>query len=162
MFLHLTYLRAAYTISRAILSDAIALTRGDRFFTSDYTPYNMTSWGFQDCQRDSAAPGYGSTLGRLFLRTLPKHFSPNSVYTWFPLLTPETMKPVLQQLGDAHLYDFNEPGIVPEVPDVGNYKAVVEILRNPEKFGAPHHVHTNSLVRGSGYVVCSWNFNPSS
>jgi linoleate 10R-lipoxygenase len=26
--------------------DAIALTRGDRFFTTDFTPYNLTSWGF--------------------------------------------------------------------------------------------------------------------
>ena len=26
-----------YTMSRAILGDAIALTRGDRFFTTDFT-----------------------------------------------------------------------------------------------------------------------------
>ncbi|KAJ2921961.1 hypothetical protein H1R20_g15135, partial [Candolleomyces eurysporus] len=31
-----------YTISHAILSDAIALTRGDRFFTHDFTPFNLT------------------------------------------------------------------------------------------------------------------------
>ena len=30
-------LTLAYTVSRAILADAIALTRGDRFFTSEYT-----------------------------------------------------------------------------------------------------------------------------
>ncbi len=29
-----------------IYLDAIALTRGDRFFTTDFTPYNLTSWGF--------------------------------------------------------------------------------------------------------------------
>lgn len=60
---------AGYTISRAILSDAIALTQGDRYFTEDFTPYNLTSWGFNDCQRDPNAFGFGSTLGRLFLRT---------------------------------------------------------------------------------------------
>ena len=71
----------AYTISRAILADAIALTRGDRFFTADYTPYNMTAWGFADCQRDVDAPGYGSMLGRLLLRTLPDCYAPDSTYT---------------------------------------------------------------------------------
>jgi hypothetical protein len=79
---------AGYTISRAILSDAIALTRGDRFFTHDFTPFNLTAWGFADCQRDPNAFGFGSTLGRLFLRTLPNHFTENSVYTFFPLMTP--------------------------------------------------------------------------
>lgn len=74
-----------YTISRAILSDAIALTRGDRFFTHDYTPFNLTAWGFNDCQRDPKAFGFGSTLGRLFLRTLPNDFTEKSVYAFFPV-----------------------------------------------------------------------------
>jgi len=34
-----------YTTSRAILSDAVALVRGDRFHTVDYTPRNVTNWG---------------------------------------------------------------------------------------------------------------------
>lgn len=37
-----------YTISRAILSDAVALVRGDRFYTIDYTPKNLTNWGFTE------------------------------------------------------------------------------------------------------------------
>lgn len=31
-----------YTISRAILADAVALVRGDRFYTNDYTAFNLT------------------------------------------------------------------------------------------------------------------------
>ena len=34
-----------YTTSRAILSDAVSLIRGDRFYTVDYTPKNITNWG---------------------------------------------------------------------------------------------------------------------
>jgi len=34
-----------FTTSRAILSDAVALIRGDRFYTLDYTPKNITNWG---------------------------------------------------------------------------------------------------------------------
>lgn len=34
-----------FTISYAILTDAVALVRGDRFYTADYTPKNLTNWG---------------------------------------------------------------------------------------------------------------------
>jgi linoleate 8R-lipoxygenase/9,12-octadecadienoate 8-hydroperoxide 8R-isomerase len=34
-----------FTTSYAILSDAVGLVRGDRFFTTDYTPKNLTNWG---------------------------------------------------------------------------------------------------------------------
>jgi hypothetical protein len=34
-----------FTTSRAILSDAVNLVRGDRFYTVDYTPHNLTNWG---------------------------------------------------------------------------------------------------------------------
>jgi len=34
-----------FTTSRAILSDAVTLVRGDRFYTVDYTPKNLTNWG---------------------------------------------------------------------------------------------------------------------
>ena len=34
-----------FTTSYAILSDAVSLVRGDRFYTIDYTPKNLTNWG---------------------------------------------------------------------------------------------------------------------
>lgn len=34
-----------YTTSYAILSDAVGLVHGDRFYTLDYTPKNLTNWG---------------------------------------------------------------------------------------------------------------------
>jgi linoleate 10R-lipoxygenase len=58
----------------------MALTRGDRYFTADYTPHNLTAWGFADSQRDASAPGHGSMLGRLILRGLPGEFTENSTY----------------------------------------------------------------------------------
>ncbi|KAK7686255.1 hypothetical protein QCA50_010475 [Cerrena zonata] len=145
----------SYTVSRAILADAIALTRGDRFYTADYTPFNMTAWGFADCQRDPDAPGYGSTLGRLFLRTLPKHFSHNSTYTWFPLMTPQAMKPILKNLGETQLYDFKRPGVGSDITTVSGYKEVVEILRNPEKFVRPRLSTQEEVVHGAGFFIAS-------
>ena len=52
-----TGLCPGYTISRAILADAIALTRGDRFYTP--TPHN--AWGLQDSTRTATTrhtPGF--------------------------------------------------------------------------------------------------------
>ncbi|KAG6890061.1 hypothetical protein C0992_003159 [Termitomyces sp. T32_za158] len=66
-----------YTITRAILGDAIALVRGDRFYTSDFTPNtaaNLTTWGFYDCQRDMNNGGLGGQIPKLLLRHLPRHF----------------------------------------------------------------------------------------
>jgi hypothetical protein len=38
-----------FTTSYAILSDAVGLVRGDRFYTVDYTPKNLTNWGYVCC-----------------------------------------------------------------------------------------------------------------
>ena len=42
-----------YNLPRlAILSDAVALVRGDRFYTLDYNPKNLTNWGYSEVQYD--------------------------------------------------------------------------------------------------------------
>ena len=97
-----------YTISRAILADAVALIRGDRFFTADFTTNNLTAWGYADCTRSVENPGFGSMLGRLFLRTLPGEFTHNSSYAWFPLMTPEAMDEILTNLGQKDEYDLEQ------------------------------------------------------
>ena len=140
----------AYTISRAILSDAIALTRGDRFFTADYTPYNLTAWGFADCQRDPDAPGYGSTLGRLFMRALPRHYTADSTYTWFPLMTPSAMKTVLKDLDMANVYDYTRPGAVVPVKTVTHYNDAVQILANRDLFNVRYKGRANLVISGKG------------
>lgn len=38
-------LSPGFTTSFAILSDAVALVRGDRFYAVDYSPSNLTSFG---------------------------------------------------------------------------------------------------------------------
>ncbi|KAF4610857.1 hypothetical protein D9613_007045 [Agrocybe pediades] len=138
-----------YTISRAILSDAIALTRGDRFFTHDYTPYNLTAWGFADCQRDPNAFGFGSTLGRLLLRTLPNNFTENSVYTFFPLMTPESMKVHLTKLGVIDQYDLNRPKTRSPQVEVKGHQRVGAILKDKESFVAPYKDRVARILHSS-------------
>ncbi|OJT01856.1 Linoleate 10R-lipoxygenase [Trametes pubescens] len=145
----------AYTISRAILSDAIALTRGDRFFTADYTPFNMTSWGFADCQRDPDGPGNGSILGRLLLRTLPEHYTSDSTYTWFPLMTPPAMQTILTKLGDTNLYSCARPGGPEPVQVLGTYADARQVLKDEKSFATGFADRVGRLVRGNGFFIAS-------
>ncbi|PSS35388.1 hypothetical protein PHLCEN_2v1661 [Hermanssonia centrifuga] len=145
----------SYTISRAILSDAIALTRGDRFFTSDYTPFNMTTWGFADCQRDPSAPGYGSTLGRLFLRALPNHYTPDSTYTWFPLMTPGAMQPILKNLNAIELYNFSRPGTKNPSPEIKAYRDVAQVLSKGSDFRVSYTSRAAHVITGKGFFIAS-------
>ena len=43
-----------FTVPRAILSDAVALVRGDRFYRIDYDPKNLTIWVYYKVQCDLA------------------------------------------------------------------------------------------------------------
>ncbi|KAJ3493551.1 hypothetical protein NLJ89_g10993 [Agrocybe chaxingu] len=140
-----------YTVSRAILSDAIALTRGDRFFTHDFTPFNLTSWGFADCQRDPDAFGFGSMLGRLFLRTLPDHFTENSTYTFFPLMTPESMEVILKNLEVADQYDLSRPKYKSAPVFVEGYSRVSAVLKNKEGFTTPYKTRVDRVIQGPGF-----------
>ena len=42
-----TGLRFPYTMSRAILSDAVNLIRNDRYLIKELTPATLTNWGYQ-------------------------------------------------------------------------------------------------------------------
>jgi Animal haem peroxidase len=59
-----------FTISRAILSDAVALVRGDRFYTVDYTPRNLTNWGFTEVNFDLTVDE-GCVIYKLFYNAFP-------------------------------------------------------------------------------------------
>jgi len=145
-----------YTISRAILADAIALIRGDRFFTADFTPHNLTAWGFADCVKSPENPGFGSMLGRLFLRTLPDEFTENSTYAWFPLMTPKAMDEVLTPLNQKEKYDFKRPGSARGALEFKEYGEVSGILANNEKkFRHPFLHRVSEVIRGPGFFLAT-------
>ncbi|KAH7335744.1 heme peroxidase [Rhizoctonia solani] len=99
---------AGYTQTRGILSDAIALVRGDRYFTHDFTPANLTSWGIDDVQREEN-PGFGAYLPKLLQRALSNHYPQKSVFTWFPFFTPTQSRIVLKDRGLEDKYEFDRP-----------------------------------------------------
>ncbi|KAF7351921.1 Heme peroxidase [Mycena venus] len=48
------------TMMQAILGDTIALIWNDRYHTTDFTPSNLTAWGYHDCQSDMRNGAFGA------------------------------------------------------------------------------------------------------
>ena len=130
------------------------MTRGDRYLTTDNTPYNLTAWGFADSQRDANGPGNGSILGRLLLRALPGEFTENSSFTWFPLQTPESMEVFLRDLNVVGRYSFKRPGIAPVVGIAREYNDVRQILGSAQ-FRPSYGDKAARVASGEGYVMLS-------
>ncbi|GAA5924353.1 hypothetical protein JCM3775_005666 [Rhodotorula graminis] len=88
-----------YSISRAILSDAAALVRGDRFFTTDYNAGKLTSVRWEDLKPELDNGSFGGVIGKLLMRHFPAYFTYNAIYALFPFSTPHTTKANLEHLG---------------------------------------------------------------
>ncbi|KAF8192977.1 heme peroxidase [Pholiota molesta] len=93
------------TMRNGLLIDAITLIRGDRFFTTAFNEENYTKTGIADVQRDVNNKAHGGYIHKLLFRTL-EGLPQNSVYAWFPMTTPATMKRVLGSSGD---WRFDRP-----------------------------------------------------
>ncbi|KAK5029575.1 hypothetical protein LTR16_012145, partial [Cryomyces antarcticus] len=102
-------LTPGFTISRAVLSDATALVRGDRFYTIDFHPKKLTNFGYKEVDFDLAIDN-GCVFYKLFLRAFPNHFQQNSVYAHYPLTVPDEMERVLRTLKKVDEYNFDLPG----------------------------------------------------
>jgi hypothetical protein len=113
----------------------------------------LTAWGFNDCQRDPNGAGFGSMLGRLFLRTLPQHFTENSVYTWFPFMTPGDMKVHLTKLNVINKYDMSRPVATASYTTVKGHTEVAQILGDADGFRTTYLTRAATVIEGKGYVT---------
>jgi hypothetical protein len=91
-------------------------------------------------------------IGRLILRGLPGEFTENSIYTWFPLLTPEAMKVYLTNLGIAGRYSFSRPGNAPVVAVARDYNDANQILGS-DRFRPSYGDKAARVISGEGYVM---------
>lgn len=89
-------------------------------------------------------------LGRLFLRTLPEHFTENSVYTWFPLMTPESMKVNLTKLDVLEKYDLTRPKLSSSSVNVKGHSEVAKILSDAEGFKTHYSKRSSTFIKGKG------------
>lgn len=122
-----------YTISRAILSDAVTLVRGDRFYTADYTAANLTNWGLQEASSDPNVV-HGCVGYKLILKAFPNHFKFNSIYAHYPLTIPSENRKIHTALGTIDQFDFERPSYTPLRVPISSYGATKQILTDAENF----------------------------
>ncbi|KAI1800009.1 heme peroxidase [Daldinia bambusicola] len=122
-----------YTVSRVILSDAVCLTRGDRFYTTDYHPRGLTSWGLNEVAYDLNV-NQGCVFYKLFLRAFPNHFRGDSVYAHYPMVVPSETKMILTNLGRAQHFNYDRPSFIPPPVSVTAYSGAQHIHENQDKY----------------------------
>jgi hypothetical protein len=140
-----------YTISRAILADAVALSRGDRYYTVDYTPANLTNWGFNQVKSDPDV-AQGHCFYNLLMRALPSWYRGSSVYAMFPFTVPEENRRIMARLGKEDEYNFERPSYVGVPTSIKSWKAVTSILADTGSFAVPWGPHTFDLT-GHDYML---------
>ena len=133
-----------YTISRAILSDAVALVRGDRFYTVDYNPKNLTNWGYSEVAYNFDVE-QGCCFYKLFLRAFPNHFKPNSIYAHQPMTIPSENRKIMKNLGRENQYSYDRPARMPGRVVIQSYRGVRQVIEDPGRFKVP-------WSEGFGYV----------
>ncbi|KIW15932.1 hypothetical protein PV08_05982 [Exophiala spinifera] len=140
-----------FTTSRAILSDAVALVRGDRFYTVDYSPANLTNYGFNRADSDPSVD-YGCVMYKLVLNALPNSYRRDSIYAHYPLVVPEENKLILTGLKKAQLYDFEKPVHVAAPARVTTLGAYKLMMSNLDAFRSTWHPETFMAGRRVGWI----------
>ncbi|KAI1853021.1 hypothetical protein JX265_012777 [Neoarthrinium moseri] len=140
-----------YTTSQAILSDAVCLVRGDRFYTVDYTPRNLTNWGYNEANFDIDV-NQGHVMHKLIFRAFPNHFAYNSIYAHFPFVVPKENKVVHEKLNTAEKYSWARPQRKLDPVVIKSHKAVSTVLRNNQDFYVPWGEAISYLVSPPGKI----------
>lgn len=139
-----------YTISRAILSDAVALVRGDRFYTADFNPKGLTNWGWNEINYDTSVD-QGQVFYKLVLRAFPNHFKGNSIYAHFPMVIPTENKKILTELKMADKYNWDAPKYTPIPRFINSHAACSTILGDKEKYKVVWGKKIEFLMHNSGH-----------
>ncbi|KAI1104345.1 linoleate diol synthase [Jackrogersella minutella] len=141
-----------YTISRVILSDAVCLTRGDRFYTTDYHPRGLTSWGFNEVAYDLNI-NQGCVFYKLFTRAFPNHFKGDSVYAHYPMVVPSETKMVLTDLGRVQNFSYDRPSFISPHVKITTHGGAQHVFENQDKYRAVSSEGQSFLMNAGGSRV---------
>ncbi|KAF2141807.1 uncharacterized protein K452DRAFT_287766 [Aplosporella prunicola CBS 121167] len=122
-----------FTISKAILSDAVVLVRGDRFYTVDYHAKNLTNWGYNEADYDLNVE-QGCVFYKLFLRAFPNHFKSNSIYAHYPMTIPSENRKIMRSLGRESHYSYDRPQYIAPRINIVTYPGAKTILEDQDTF----------------------------
>ncbi|KAF7718629.1 Linoleate 10R-lipoxygenase [Penicillium ucsense] len=122
-----------FTISRAVLSDAVALVRGDRHYTIDYNARNLTNWGYNECRYDLNI-NQGCVFYKLATRAFPNWYKSDSIYAHYPMTIPSENRNIMKNLGREQDYSWDRPSFTPPRINVSSYKNALLVLGNTADF----------------------------
>ncbi|KAF8852536.1 heme peroxidase [Acephala macrosclerotiorum] len=137
-----------FTTSYAILSDAVGLVRGDRFYTIDYTPRNLTNWGYNEVQYDTSVDE-GCVFYKVILRAFPNHFKADSIYAHFPFVIPSENLVIQKSLNRAEKYSWDAPARQAPVVVLDTYASVTQALHDSASLtinGTPANASVQSAL----------------
>ncbi|KAI1770674.1 linoleate diol synthase [Hypoxylon cercidicola] len=147
-----------YTISRVILSDAVCLTRGDRFYTTDYHPRGLTSWGYNEVAYDLNI-NQGCVFYKLFTRAFPNHFKGDSVYAHYPMVVPSETRIILTNLGRVQDFSFDRPSFTPPRVNTVTFGGAQHILENQDNYRTMGNEGLSFLMDAGGRRFLSTNLS---
>lgn len=110
-------------------------------YSQDYTPTNLTNWGWNLVKSDPEVAG-GGVIYNLLMRAMPSFYRGNSVYAMFPFTHPNKTRDLLEKIHKLDDYDFSYPCMKPQPKPVKSHKAVADILKNSRSFKVPCEYHT--------------------
>ncbi|KAI9147362.1 heme peroxidase [Paramyrothecium foliicola] len=142
---------AGLTVAKAILSDAVSLVRGDRYYTVDFSPANLTSFGFNEIAPNPDV-AFGTTLHKVFQRAYPGWYRSNSVYALFPFNTPSENRKIFAARGIEADYDYDEPRFEPPATQITTWNGVSDVLKDQKSFQDPWASRVFELSRTDGYI----------
>ncbi|KAJ5577571.1 uncharacterized protein N7459_006535 [Penicillium hispanicum] len=122
-----------YTVSRAVLSDAVALVRGDRHYTVDYNPRNLTNWGYNECRYDLNI-NQGCVFYKLATRAFPNWYKPDSIYAHYPMTIPSENRNIMKMLGREQDYSWDVPSYTPSRVNLVSHQSAKLLLESPKDF----------------------------
>ncbi|KAI4142174.1 MAG: hypothetical protein LQ341_003278 [Variospora aurantia] len=122
-----------FTISRAVLSDAVALVRGDRFYTIDYNTKSLTNWGYSEVQYNLNVE-QGCVMSKLILRTLPNWFKPDSIYAHYPMTIPSENRKIMRNLKREQDYSWDRPTFIPPPVNLTSHVGAKYLLERGQEY----------------------------
>ncbi|KAJ5551085.1 Cytochrome P450 [Penicillium sp. DV-2018c] len=137
-----------YTISRAVLSDAVALVRGDRHYTVDYNARNLTNWGYNECRYDLNI-NQGCVFYKLATRAFPNYYKPDSIYAHYPMTIPSENQKIMKDLGREQDYSYDRPAFIEPRVNLISHQNAKLILENQTDF-RPSWARNMSKLFGKG------------
>ncbi|KAE8168156.1 heme peroxidase [Aspergillus tamarii] len=139
-----------YTVSRAVLSDAVALVRGDRFYTKEYNSRNLTNWGYEESMYDLDI-NQGCVFYKLALKAFPQYFKQNSIFAHYPMTIPSENRDIMRSLGREEEFSWDRPSYTPPRTMIFDYTNVRRILEDSSNFRVVWDEATGYVFGKGGY-----------